>query len=127
MKTGVCRFLALAPILSLVLSTPLCAGTEDVQWLSGRVVSASLAGHGPKNVRSKDKNAGKPDIWWTYCISGGRATYTAVSRTSPIKCGMTVRSPVRFSVDRNRIYVLNGKGERLTLRRVSQDAAKDCR
>ncbi len=126
MKTGGRRSLALAPLLSLVFVAPLCAETNDLHWLSGRVLSASLAGHGSKNVRSKDKNAGKQDIWWTYCISGGRAAYTAVSRTSPVRGGMTVHSPVRFSVDKNRIYVLNSKGERLTLRRVSQDTAKDC-
>jgi hypothetical protein len=40
---------------------------------------------------------------------------------------MKVASPVRFSVDKNRIYILNSKGERYTLRRVSQATSKDCR
>ena len=127
MKTSTSRFLVLAPYLSLTLVAPVFSGANDVRWHPGRVISASLTGHGSKAVKGKNKNAGKQDIWWTYCISGGREAYTAVSRTSPAKGGMTVTSPVKFSVDKNRIYVLNSKGERYSLRRVSQDTAKDCR
>ncbi len=102
---------------------PARSDTRPVQ--SGRVLAAGMSGHG-KNPAGKTSRARKGDLWWNYCISSQGQVYSAVSRESPAKSGLTTDARVRFSIDRNQIYVFGPNGRRHTLRILRQLKADAC-
>lgn len=114
-------------IVALVSSNQLSHSREKVQWQTGKIVSANLSGHGENPESSGKRKGGRGDIWWAYCVSSGGKAYSAVSRMSPDKSGLTVDRTVRFSVDRDRIRILNPRGERHTMRIVRQGNESICR
>ncbi len=113
-------------ISALFPSDPFTLGKEKIQWQTGRLVSADLSGHGGKPESAGAQRRGRGDIWWVYCVSSGDKAYSVVSRMSPDKAGLTVNRTVRFSVDRDRIQILNPKGERHTMRIVRQGDESIC-
>ncbi len=116
-------FLA-AVFLASALSAPLSYALDKTQWRTGRLLAADLRGHGPASGNKPPTK--RSDIWWVYCISEGEKAYSAVSRVSPAKAGLTVNSPIKFSVDRYRIQILNSKGERFVMRIVRQGDESIC-
>jgi hypothetical protein len=94
-------------------------------WRSGRMISATLSGYGSTSYRS-EKLVSKTDIWWNYCIASEGQFYTVVSREKPEKLGLTKDKTVRFSERKDRIYVINPAGKRVTLRIVRKDKTRDC-
>jgi len=117
--------LVLAAAFSAVVAAPPAEKAGRRHWYSGSVISASLTAYGatPTETKRKPKN----DVWWTYCVSGEGQTHSGVSRTNPSKAGLTVNSLIKFSTDKDRLYVLNNSGVRLTLRRLSLDSQSGCR
>jgi len=115
----------LASAFSLALTAQPGKKSGTRRWYSGSVISASLTGYGA--TLNDPKRKPKNDVWWTYCVSGEGQTHTAVSRTNPSKTGLTVNSLIKFSTDKDRLYVLNNLGERYSLRRLSLDSQTGCR
>ena len=112
--------------LSLSLfAAPLAAGVSR-QWQTGQVTAAEISGHGSNsqtssNSRSRSRSAFRTtrDIWWTYRIKSKGRIYSAVLRESPARSGLAVNSSIRFSAEKDRIYVVGSKGGRRTLRILS--------
>jgi hypothetical protein len=94
-------------------------GGVAAQWQKGRVVAATLSGHGP-GTGAQGKGTRGGDLWWTYCLSADGKFYVAASRQSPAKSGLTVKSEFRFSIAKNRMTVLNSRKERIVLRIIRQ-------
>jgi hypothetical protein len=99
--------------------------SATISWRSGRVISATLSGYGLTSYRSK-KLASKTDIWWNYCIASESQFYTVVSREKPAKLGLTKDKTIRFSERKDRIYIINPAGKRVTLRIVRKGRTTDC-
>ncbi len=125
MKKGIPAFLILAFAFASAIAAPRGDKPGARRWYSGSVISVSLTGYG--SAPNDPKHKGKNDTWWTYCVSGEGQTHTAVSRTSPTKADLTVDSPIKFSTDKDRLYILNRRDERYTLRRLSLDGESVCR
>jgi hypothetical protein len=120
-------------VFAVVLSLGLWGGSyadtktpqgQAKQDQSGRVLKATLSGHGP-NSDSKSKRASTPDIWWSYCISSGDSLYTVLSRESPEKTGLKPEKTVRFTEDKQQIYI-KVKGKPLALRILRKSKDKQC-
>ncbi len=119
-----CLFVLSGVLWALAASTGTArSDTSPVQ--SGRVLAAGISGHG-RNPAGKTSRARKGDLWWNYCISSQGQVYSAVSRESPAKSGLTTDARVRFSIDRNQIYVFGPNGRRHTLRILRQSKADAC-
>jgi hypothetical protein len=115
--------LVAASLFVLTLATPISSQAQLKQWQAGRLLSIEINGQGP-DAKSRTKD---PAIWWTYCVCAQDRTYYAVMRKSPETAGLTVPIGVKFSTDRNQLYLLNAKGERQVLRIVRQDKRNTCR
>lgn len=126
MRVGAVRLLSAAILGMLLLCAPLSSEAPARKWQSGRVLAANLSGYGP-STSSRSKHAGKGDLWWTYCISSDGRTYSAVMRGSPARTGLEVNSPIRFSIVKNRMTVLNSRKESFVLRILRQGKEKICR
>jgi hypothetical protein len=103
------------------------AGTGSLR--TGRVISATVSGHGPAEVANKKKasrTTNRTDIWWNYCVSTEGQSYSVLSRESPAKTGLTKNSLIRFSERKNRIYVVNPRGKRISLRILRKDRSGKC-
>ena len=125
MKKRIAAVIILASAFSLAIAAQPGKKPGARRWYSGSVIAASLTGYGsrPNDPKRRPKN----DVWWTYCVSGEGQTHTAVSRTNPSKAGLTINSLIEFSIDKDRLYILNHRGERYTLRRLNQDNQAGCR
>ncbi len=126
MKVNATWLLMVAILALLPLGGPTSAGAAAPLWQPGRVLAAELSGHGP-STSSQSKGGRKGDVWWTYCVSSEVESYSVVSRGSPPKLGLEVSSPVRFSVAKNRMTVINSRKERHVLRILRQDSQGTCR
>ncbi len=118
------RIVMLLTILTLPAST--FGRDAATHWQTARVCSTELNGHGP-NPSSTAKGSQRRDIWWTYCISSGEWTYTAVIRESPARSGMKIGNIVRMSVQKDRMQVLDNQGKRHVLRVIRQVKGAACR
>ena len=99
---------------------------EKPRLQSGRLVAAELIGHGKSPEWGANRKSNRGDIWWSYCVSSGDKAYSAVSRVTPSKSGLTVNRTVQFSVDLHRIHIINAKGERFTMRIIRQGDESIC-
>lgn len=115
MKIRTLKFFAAANFFTLMVSGIVFAGVDAQQWRTGQVLAADMSGYGP-DPGGKSLRARSYDLWWTYCISEGKQSYTAVSRKSPPKMGIAVQGQVKFFVNRDHLYILNSQGKRQTLR-----------
>jgi hypothetical protein len=115
-------------VVAVFLSLGFCgvsfAETKAPQSQSGRVLTATLSGHGPSS-ESKTKRASTNDIWWNYCIDSGDNLYAVVSRESPEKTGLKPDKTVRFTEDIKQIYI-TVKGKSLALRILRKSKDKEC-
>jgi hypothetical protein len=110
----------------LILSGRLLfTGTTSNPLRSGRVISSTLSGHGPEN-EGKSKNVLRTDIWWSYCISTGNASYSVLSRESPSKTGLAPNSLIKFSEKKKLIYITRPDGKRISLRILRKDKTGKC-
>ncbi len=94
---------------------------------TGRVISATISGHGPTEVEGKKKvssAAKKTDIWWTYCISAQGQSYFVLSRDNPEKTGLTKNRWISFSEGKNQIYIVNPRGKRVALRILRKEKSQ---
>ncbi len=128
MKLSVVGSVALAILLlALIFNVPSWAAVSKRQWQDGCVLAADLSGHGSNPGTHSSKGGHRPDIWWTYCITTKKKSYTAVMRAGPSQAGLKVNSAVRFSVTKDRIYIRNSRGEEYIMRIRRLDEGKSCR
>jgi len=125
MRTG--AFVIAASILSLIFSAPLSARSDARLWQTGRLLSVGFDGYGPNPDNQSRLTPRRAAVWWTYCICAGDRAYTAVSTRSLVRAGLTVNAAIRFSADREKVYLIAPNGERHTLRILRQEKGKSCR
>ena len=118
------RFIAIA-FFYIACGACLFAGAANEPWQSGRVISATLGGHGPAD-EGKWRAAHRVDIWWIYCIAGEDQVYSVISRESPKKTGLKNNSLTRYFEKKNQIYVVNPAGKRIALRILRKDKTGKC-
>ncbi len=123
MKISTLKLPAAACFFALAFGGLVFAGVDAQPWRTGQVVAAGMSGHGPDAGGGNSRARGW-DLWWTYCVSEGKQSYSAVSRRSPSQMGIAVQGPVRFYVTRDYMYILNSQGKRQTLRLAN---SKGCR
>ncbi len=126
MNPSFAKVISIAILLISLVCIPLPAKVAKRQWRDGLVLAADLSGHGP-SPGSSDKRGRTADVWWTYCISTDKITYTAVLRASPSRAGLKVNSTVRLSATKDRIYVVNRRGEQYVLWIRRLDEGNSCR
>ena len=120
MKMRIAKYARAASLLTLLLAAPLWTEVSARIWQTGRLAAVEING---QSSRSR-KGTLYRDIWWTYTLSLGDRTYSGVSRESPVRMGLKVDSPVRFSPERDRIYFLDPRGKQHVLRIIRQDKKK---
>ena len=96
-----------------------------IVWKSGRVVSASINGHGFES-NSRLSAVRRKDLWWNYCISTGVQSYSVLSRENPARSGLKVDSSVRFFEKKNQIFVKNPAGKQIGLKILRKDQGPKC-
>ena len=116
---------ALAALLIVAIVGLLFGGKESRLLHSGRVLEASMSGHGP-NPESTNKYMSGSDVWWNYCISSENLFYSVLLRTSPEKSGLKPNTIVRFWEDGKWMYIPNPKGHPLALRILRKGKDKKC-
>lgn len=94
-------------------------------WLSGQVACSSVSGQGPV-ASTSSKAVNQRDIWWNYCIAADGLFYSVTSRQTPAKLGLKNRSLVKFFEKKNRIYILDGFGRRVSLTIIRKDTVANC-
>jgi hypothetical protein len=124
MKMRPTKIIIVVAFLIAGMALPCIEGATN-SWRSGYVISATLSGHGSTSDLSK-KPFSKTDIWWIYCIASGGQFYTVVSREKPSKLGLIKDKAVRFSDRKDRIYIVNPAGKRVTLRILRKGKTRDC-
>ncbi len=115
------------------IAVPLESKSRKINWLPGTVVDVSVYAKGAASTKSTstrrrgETQYRRKDLWWEYSIRTGGQTYVGVLRSSPGRCGLQVNIPVKFFVSRDRLYLLNPKGNRFELRilRKVTDEAPD--
>ncbi len=126
MNTRIGFVISAACVFALVATDQRTVCKEKPKWQVGQLVAAQLSGYG-SNPKSSDRRAsGRGDLWWEYCVSSGGKAVSAVSRVSPTKSELSVGHAVRFTIDRNRIQILNLKGEHFTMRIIRQGDESIC-
>jgi hypothetical protein len=117
-----------AGIMLLFFNFALVAAQKEYNWNSGQLLAAQMSGHGSSSAgKSAAKAINKrADIWWTYCISDGVQTYSAVSRETPAQIGLERNTPVKFVANKSRLTVLDAEGERHDLIILRVNKGKDC-
>jgi len=131
MRIGIAGFIGIAVLLSTGGALLFATG-EPKPARNGRVISATLSGHGPSQTESKKKGstakeskaAEKTDIWWTYCIATNSQSYFVLSRESPEKTGLIKNRWISFSEKKNQIVVVNPRGKNIALRILRKEKAK---
>lgn len=113
-------------VFILFCSIPMAfASAKDYRWMTGRLVSAGITGHGPVNSGNQNKSSGDSgDTWWTYRISSGDMTHLAVTRESPARIGIALEGPVRFAIDKKNLFVRDGSNSLHSLRLIRSAATK---
>jgi len=111
------RLVAAAAVFSIC--GVLFAGTPAPLPRSGRVISSTVSGHGPENLR-------KSDVWWTYCISADNISYSVLSRKGPAETGLLNNKPIQFSERKNQISVINPRGKSVSLRILRKENSGKC-
>jgi hypothetical protein len=96
-----------------------------ISWKTGRVISASISGHGPA-ANSRDSFGGRKDLWWNYCVSTGDQSYSVLSRENPALSGLKVDSSVKFFEKRNQIFFKNPSGKQIGLKIFRKDQGPKC-
>jgi hypothetical protein len=124
MRTG--KFLTAAILIALMFAATLTAAGEARRYQTGRLIAVEISGQGTSPDSKTKLLPTRRDLWWTYCICAEDRTYMAVLRKSPAKTGLTVDSLVKFSADKNRIYVFNPQGQRHAMKILRQDREKTC-
>lgn len=111
-----------ASLLSFLLAAPLCPEMSAKAWQTGRLVAVEISGQHSVSKTGRSRR----DIWWTYTLRTKDRTYAAVSRESPTRIGVAVDDQVRFSVETDRIYLLDPRGKEHILRllRISDFGSK---
>ncbi len=123
MKTG--NVLFAAGLLALLMAVSPLAQTAGRQYQEGRVLAVEISGHGP--LPKGESKRSRTDIWWTYTLCSQDLTYIAVLRQNPAKAGLRVNSRIKLSATKDRIYLLNSRGDSRTLRLLRVEASKGCR
>jgi hypothetical protein len=126
-KNSMIRKIACAVGLLFASSAFLIAGTDSSSWKKGLVISADMNGHGPTQDANEKRDRGQQDIWWNYLITAECFSYSVVSRRSPSEAGLQPNNPVKFSENKNRIYVRDRDGRLLSLRIFSKHRSPKCR
>jgi len=106
------KYALCATILSLALFASPCEPLSARAWQTGRLVTVEISG---QNSVSKSGRSHR-DIWWTYTLRLKDRIYSAVSRESPTRIGVAVDDQVKFSVESNRIYLVDSRGKEHVLR-----------
>jgi hypothetical protein len=81
----------------------------------GKVVAASVNGHGSSTENKRARLSGQ-DIWWTYVISSEDRIYSVVSRENPARTGLATNSAFQFYEQKNWIYIPRPKGKPTALK-----------
>ncbi len=117
----------LIPIAAFLLAgAGLLSATDTANsWQSGRVISSGLSGHGPSKEPT-GKRIPKVDIWWNYCISAERHSYSVLSREKPAKIGLTNNRLIKFSERKNQILIISPAGRQISLRILSKSNTAVC-
>jgi len=123
MKYSKCIVIAIG--ISLGLIAQLHAEAKAPAERSGRVLAATLSGHGP-NPESKSKRSNRLDIWWNYCISSGDTFYSVLSRETPEKTGLKPGKNIRFTEDRKQMYIRSSRGKQFALRILRKGSDRKC-
>jgi hypothetical protein len=100
-------------------------GSGKNTWIPGQVISTGLHGHG-KSGNENYRSIRSKDIWWSYCISSGEMTYSALSRENPVRAGLKENSLIKLMERQNQIYVLNSAGQRIALKIIRKGKGKKC-
>jgi hypothetical protein len=103
----------------------LFAGAAVNTWISGRVISTGLHGHG-KSGSENYRTIRSKDIWWSYCISSGEITYSVLSRENPVLAGLKENSQIKLMEKQNQVYVLNSAGKPIALKIIRKGKGKTC-
>ncbi len=126
-RLGFIVFLAISWI-----AAPLESKSRKINWSPGTVVDVGVYAKGAASTKSTSRRKKgetqyhRKDLWWEYSIRTGGQTYVGVLRSSPGRCGLQVNAQVKFFVSRERLYLLNPKGNRFELRilrKVTDDAS----
>jgi hypothetical protein len=108
----------------LIFGVAAARGTENQTLHSGRVVAATVSGHGPAEKSSTKHFTGR-DIWWNYCIASGDQFYSVVSRENPEKIGVASNPKIQFAEEKKWIYI-KSKGKSFALRIMNKGRDQRC-
>ena len=117
------RFIFIAFLTVTYVAVPLASKSRKINWLSGTVVDVSVYARGAtsgKNSSAQSRRGEtqyrRKDLWWEYSIRSSGQTYVGVLRSSPVKCGLKINTPIKYFVSRDRLYLINPGGKRFELR-----------
>lgn len=101
--------------------------TRKLEWKSGQILSAEIAGHGrpPRKLYDGTPIDSRSDIWWIYRIDVAGRVYSASARANPAKARLEAGRSAWFAVSHSRIYVLNDRHKQYVLQIVRDDPAKE--
>jgi len=120
-----CSALLAVVVITFAVAGMIFAGAGKTTWISGHVISTGLHGYG-KSSKENSRSIRSKDIWWSYCISSGEITYSALSRENPIRAGLKENSFIKFMERQNQIHVLNPAGKRTALKIIRKGKGKKC-